>query len=120
MVSKKFLFTGFIVLSIIVLGTMFVYAQDSPNTTGEFSDLEEVTLSGIISSVDDRGLIILSGEDSYYIVLPYSFDRSAINLNVNVSLSSSSKSSKYSSELDWYGAKGVCSKFNFTFMFFAS
>ena len=86
MVSKKFLFTGFIVLSIIVLGTMFVYAQDSPNTTGEFSDLEEVTLSGIISSVDDRGLIILSGEDSYYIVLPYSFDRSAINLNVGTEI----------------------------------
>lgn len=87
MVSKKFLFTGFMVLSIIALGTMFVYAQEGPATTVDFSDAEEVTLTGTISSVDDRGLTILSDEESYYIVLPYSFDRSALDLTVGAEVS---------------------------------
>ncbi len=74
------------VLSIIALGTMFVYAQEGPATTVDFSNLEEVSISGTISSVDDRGLTLVSGEDSYYVVLPYSFDRSALDLNVGAEL----------------------------------
>lgn len=75
------------VLSIIALGTMFVYAQGEPAATADFSDAEEVTILGTISSVDDRGLTILSGEDSYYVVLPYSFDRSALDLSVGAEVS---------------------------------
>ncbi len=80
--SYKFLLTGFLIASIIAIGTIYVYAQSAPASSVNFDDYEEVTITGTVSSIDDHGFTMTSGENTYYVPLPYTVDRSVLNLAV--------------------------------------
>ena len=80
--SSKFWIAGFILATVIALGTIYVFAQEGPNTTVTFSEEDEITLTGTISSIDDHGFVMVSGSDTYYVAIPYIFDRSVLELSV--------------------------------------
>ena len=80
--TSKFWIAGFILASVIALGTIYVFAQEGPNTAVTFSEEDELTLTGTISSIDDHGFVMVSGSETYYVVIPYIFDRSVLDLNI--------------------------------------
>ena len=68
--------------SVIALGTMVVFAQNGTNSTLTLSEEDAITITGTITSIDDRGFTMESDSVSYNVRLPYSFDRSALDLQV--------------------------------------
>lgn len=85
MISKlnnKLLIAGLVLASLIAFSTIYVFAQNGSNTTVAYSEEDEVTLVGTISSIDDRGFTLTADSESYYVPLPYTFDRSLLNLAI--------------------------------------
>ena len=68
--------------TVIALGTMMVFAQNGTNSTLTLSEEDAVTITGTITSIDDRGFTMESDSGSYDVRLPYSFDRSVLDLQV--------------------------------------
>lgn len=85
MISKlnnKLLLAGLLLASVIAIGTIYVFAQNGPTTAISYSDEEEVTIIGTVSSIDDRGFTLTSNSETYYVPIPYDIDRVTLNLNV--------------------------------------
>ena len=83
--TPKLLIASFLLASVIAFGTMYVLAQNGPATQATFSD--EVTLQGTIVSLDEgHGFTIVADSVTYYVGLPYTFDRIVLDLSVGASV----------------------------------
>jgi hypothetical protein len=80
-ISNKFLIAGFLIASIIALGTFFVIAQNGSNNI-DFTNQNEITLTGVIGSVEDHGFTMVVGSDTYFVGMPYLFDKSVLDLTI--------------------------------------
>ena len=79
--TPKFLIAGFLLASVIAFGTFYVFAQNGPSSDVTYSD--EVTLQGTIVSIDeDHGFTMVADSVTYYVGIPYTFDKSLLGLTI--------------------------------------
>lgn len=78
--TPKFLIAGFLLASVIALGTMYVSAQNGSSSASIIT--EDISLEGTISSIDDHGFVLVTDSGSYYVVLPDATDKDALDLTV--------------------------------------
>lgn len=83
--TPKFLIAGLLLASVIVFGTMYAVAQSGPSADVTYSD--EVTLLGTVESIDDHGFIMIVDSESYYVAIPYTFDKADLGITLGADVS---------------------------------
>ena len=81
-INYKFLIAGFLLASVIAFGSLYVFTQNGSPTTVSFSDEDEVTIVGTLTSIDDHGFTMTTGSETFYVPIPYDVDRSVHNIAI--------------------------------------
>jgi len=86
-INLKFWLLSLLLIGVIAFGTFYVFAHSGMSDSSSEPSSNQITIQGTIVTIDSQhGFTMSSGSTTYYIGIPYNFDRNVLNLTIGLNV----------------------------------